>query len=219
MFKSAKTIKLGCVIGICALAITGCSQSYNTGNGQLGYGHSSAAGGYDYASGQSSYGFGQEQSGYGGIGYGQTKGGSLGYGQSSGASLGYGHSMGSGFGYGQSGFGGLGYDQSVAYGYNQVSYGYGSAQQNFGQSYSGSLRGGMMAVVPIYPVYQIATYQQVSPVQTVEVPTITLEEPQSQSYIISEPEISTYQAPQYEPMIESWPEPATPITTWAPKRK
>ena len=209
MVKSEKTIKLAFISGICALAISGCSQSYNTGNGQHGYGYEGAAGGYDYASGQSSHGYGQAQSAYGGSEYGQSGYGGIGYGQSSDSSLGYGQSASGGLGYAQSGLRGFGYGQTAAYGYNQLSYGYGE-QQNFTQNYR---------MVPIYPVYQIATYSQAAPVQSVQVPTITVQEAAPQSFPIYEPEMSTYEAPITENVVDFWPEPDTPMTIWTPKRK
>lgn len=126
-----------------------------------------------------------------------------------------------------------GYDQA-AYGYDYVSdhsnSGYGIAQ-NFNTAHSSrygdALRGpcdtfvqscGMVAVVPVYPVYQVITYPETPEVQTVEVPTITLPDPEPLSVEIYEPE-PVYEPPVYEPVTDYWPEPDDPITTWAPLRK
>jgi len=113
------------------------------------------------------------------------------------------------------------YDQS-GYQYGQVSSRYGDAQFIDG-TYSGALRGpcnytaqncGMMQVVPVYPIYQVATYPEPQPAPIVDVPTITLPPAQPEPIVISEPDL-----PVYEPPVAYWPEPETPITTWEPKRK
>jgi len=136
--------------------------------------------------------------------------------------------------YGQGGTGfeqaQYGYDYASgqsAYGYNQGLYDYGTAQGfNYGNAFNGgaALRGpcthtaqscGMMAVVPVYPVYQVITPLPAPEVQPVEVPTITIEEPRPLTVEIFDPEPE----PIYEPVTNFWPEPETPVQSWEPLRK
>lgn len=79
---------------------------------------------------------------------------------------------------------------------------------------------GFMKVVPVYPIYQIAvpvqeTYVEpyVAPVE--ETPIIVMPEPELPAYV--EP---TLPDPiPYVPEPQHWPEPETPVTSWAPLRK
>ena len=134
--------------------------------------------------------------------------------------------------YGQ---GGTGFEQAQ-YGYDYVSgqsaYDYAGSQaysagysSRYGEAFSveAELRGpcgyaqnscGMMRVVPVYPVYQVAV-PQAPEVQSVEVPTITITEPEPLTVEIFEPEPE----PVYEPVTDFWPEPETPIQSWEPLRK
>lgn len=129
----------------------------------------------------------------------------------------YDTSMSSGNGYSQSAYG---YDAVSAYG---ASFGYEQAAVTTHRSrYGGELRGGcqvgthpcgMMAVVPVYPVYQYATQPSAPEVQVVEVPQII--EPEPIPYV----EPTPYVEPAYEPPVHHWPEPETPVIDWTPLRK
>ncbi len=129
--------------------------------------------------------------------------------------------MDAGYGYSQSGYG---YD---AYGYEAAGYSseYRSVQSPIGahrSRYGAGLRGacqtegqscGMMAVVPVYPVYQIVTQPQPD-VQVVEAPQVI--EPDPVPYVEPAP---VYEPPVYEPPVHHWPEPKAPVTDWKPLRK
>ena len=133
---------------------------------------------------------------------------------------------------------GYGYD-NAAYGYDYVAdqpsygyadYGYGAQQDStvvHKSRYGDQLRGpceitiqdcGLMAVVPVYPVYQIITPAPTYEPPVVEAPVITLPEPEPEPIVIHEPE-PVYEPPVYEPVTNYWPEPETPVTTWKPLRK
>ena len=187
MFKTINRISVFVIGGICTAAITACSPTYQT----------------------SAYGQGA---------YGQSV-----YGQG-----------GTGFEHAQYGYDYVS-DQS-AYGYNQGIYDYGAAQgfnagfsAPYGNAFSGgaALRGscgftpqncGMMAVVPVYPVYQVITPIAAAPeVQQVEVPTITIAEPEPVTIEIFDQE-PVFES-EYEPVTDFWPEPETPVQSWKPIRK
>ena len=139
--------------------------------------------------------------------------------------------------------GGYGFDQAEygydyvsgqsAYGYEQGAYDFGAAQgfnanfsSRYGEAFSegAALRGpcaytqqscGMMRVVPVYPIYQV-TVPQAPQVQAVEVPTITLPDPEPLAIEIYEPEP---EPPVYEPVTNFWPETDAPVESWKPLRK
>lgn len=116
------------------------------------------------------------------------------------------------------------------YGYSQTGYGYESSQANVAphrSRYGGELRGpcegvvqscGMMAVVPVYPVYQVVTVPQPPevPVVTYEPAPVIVYEPAPEPVYTPEP---VYEAPVYEPSVQHWPEPDTPVRDWQPLRK
>ena len=75
-----------------------------------------------------------------------------------------------------------------------------------------------MAVVPVYPVYQVITPIAAAPeVQQVEVPTITIAEPEPVTIEIFDQE-PVFES-KYEPVTDFWPEPETPVQSWKPIRK
>jgi len=128
-----------------------------------------------------------------------------------------------------------GYDASMDAGYSQSAYGYESAgyeaqahhmtqmtTATHRSRYGGELRGGcdveidpcgMMAVVPVYPVYQYVIAPPTPEVPVVEVPQIV--EPDPIPYV----EPTPYVEPVYEPPVQHWPEPEVPAPTWTPLRK
>ncbi len=129
-------------------------------------------------------------------------------------------SMQTGYGYSQSAYG---YDESAGYnaaGYETVQ----TSQPTHRSRYGTELRGacdvqihpcGMMAVVPVYPVYQYVIAPPEPEVHVVEAPQVY--EPEPIPYI--EPEPIPYFEPAYEPPVEYWPEPAAPVRDWKPLRK
>ncbi|MEP4052209.1 MAG: hypothetical protein ABJN22_08190 [Litorimonas sp.] len=103
--------------------------------------------------------------------------------------------------------------------YGQTAYGYEMAQTTtYNSRYGGELRGsscdvvvqscGMMAVIPVYPVFQVTTAPYEPEVKIVEVE-VPVEVP---VYIEPEP-------PVIEPPVHHWPDPETPVIPWTPPRK
>ena len=118
-----------------------------------------------------------------------------------------------------------------SYGYSQTGYGYTSEPATAParrSRYGGELRGpcevvvqncGMMAVVPVYPVYQVVTMPEAPVVEAP--PVVTYEpapiyEPAPEPVYMPEP---VYEPPVYEPPAQYWPEPDKPVTDWKPLRK
>jgi len=124
------------------------------------------------------------------------------------------------------GFANTEYSQS-SYGYSHTEYGYSetqaqtfAAQSRYGEA---GLRPacdvqinscGFMAVVPVYPVYQIVT----APPAVEEPPLIVIQDPVPEPPVIvlpPDPEPPVY----VPPAPEHWPTPETPIKPWTPPRK
>lgn len=115
---------------------------------------------------------------------------------------------------------------SSQYNYAQSGYTHAYTQQKSRYGNQAGLRApcaevhapcGFMRVVPVYPVYQYVTPAEPEPV--VEVPTISLPDPEPAPVMIYEPEPVYEPAPIYEPAPYHWPEPEAEVPSWKPLRK
>jgi len=119
---------------------------------------------------------------------------------------------------------------SSQYGADYAQYNAGFGQANYGNfTNATALRPpcqvqvapcGFMAVVPVYPIYQVAVPTVREPIVEIfeEPPAVEYFEPEPTVYIEPEPIPYVEPEPVYTPM-EHWPEPSTPIPIWTPKRK